>query len=151
MFIWIVEGLEEFEVIGKTGKIIRLVRIMRILRIFKLVRHFAGLQSLIITLQQVSQVLVLTNLTPIYQLNIRRIKSWASYSSSSWWQSSCTAASSTSPRGTGTRSSESTAPTGGRAPSSWDEHLIQQQYSDSDFSGPHKPHHPSLSHLDIHR
>ena len=46
------EGLEDFEVIGKTGKIIRLVRIMRVLRIFKLVRHFAGLQSLIITLQQ---------------------------------------------------------------------------------------------------
>ena len=47
------EGLEDFEVIGKTGKIIRLVRVMRILRIFKLVRHFAGLQSLLITLQQV--------------------------------------------------------------------------------------------------
>jgi len=48
----LLEGLEDFEVIGKTGKIIRLVRIMRVLRIFKLVRHFAGLQSLIITLQQ---------------------------------------------------------------------------------------------------
>ena len=53
---YVPEGLEEFEVIGKTGKIIRLVRIMRILRIFKLVRHFAGLQSLIITLQQVREV-----------------------------------------------------------------------------------------------
>ena len=48
----ILEGLEDFEIIGKTGKIIRLVRVMRILRIFKLVRHFAGLQSLIFTLQQ---------------------------------------------------------------------------------------------------
>ena len=34
------------------GKIIRLVRIMRIMRIFKLVRHFAGLQSLLYTLKQ---------------------------------------------------------------------------------------------------
>ena len=42
--------------VGKTGKIIRLIRIMRILRIFKLVRHFAGLQSLLITLQQVKIV-----------------------------------------------------------------------------------------------
>ena len=31
------------------------VRVMRILRIFKLVRHFAGLQSLIFTLQQAYQ------------------------------------------------------------------------------------------------
>ena len=30
----------------------RLVRVMRILRIFKLVRHFAGLQSLLYTLKQ---------------------------------------------------------------------------------------------------
>jgi hypothetical protein len=30
----------------------RLVRVMRILRVYKLVRHFAGLQSLIFTLQQ---------------------------------------------------------------------------------------------------
>ncbi len=30
----------------------RLVRVMRILRVYKLVRHFAGLQSLIYTLQQ---------------------------------------------------------------------------------------------------
>ena len=38
---------------GKAGKIVRLVRVMRIMRIFKLVRHFAGLQSLIYTLNQV--------------------------------------------------------------------------------------------------
>ena len=66
----ILEGLEDFEIIGKTSKMIRLVRliiryqhltmgqvrIMRILRIFKLVRHFAGLQSLFYTLQQAYQV-----------------------------------------------------------------------------------------------
>ena len=40
---------------GKAGKIVRLVRVMRVMRIFKLVRHFAGLQSLIYTLNQVSQ------------------------------------------------------------------------------------------------
>merc|ERR1719397_1235235 len=53
----ILEGLEDFEIIGKTGKMIRLVRVMRILRIFKLVRHFAGLQSLFYTLQQAYQEL----------------------------------------------------------------------------------------------
>ena len=52
----LLEGLEDFEIIGKTGKMIRLVRVMRILRIFKLVRHFAGLQSLFYTLQQAYQV-----------------------------------------------------------------------------------------------
>ena len=45
-------GLEDLQVIGKAGKIIRLLRIMRIMRIFKMVRHFAGLQSLVYTLQQ---------------------------------------------------------------------------------------------------
>ena len=53
----LLEGLEDFEIIGKTGKMIRLVRVMRILRIFKLVRHFAGLQSLFYTLQQAYQEL----------------------------------------------------------------------------------------------
>ena len=52
----ILEGLEDLEIIGKTGKIIRLVRVMRILRVFKLVRHFAGLQSLLYTLQQAYKV-----------------------------------------------------------------------------------------------
>ena len=52
----LLEGLEDFEIIGKTGKMIRLVRVMRILRVFKLVRHFAGLQSLFYTLQQAYKV-----------------------------------------------------------------------------------------------
>ena len=64
--VFVSEGLEDFEIIGKAGKIIRLVKVkiilshlilypwkvMRILRIYKLVRHFAGLQSLFYTLQQ---------------------------------------------------------------------------------------------------
>ncbi|XP_040576678.1 potassium voltage-gated channel subfamily B member 1-like [Lepeophtheirus salmonis] len=45
-------SLEDIQIIGKAGKIIRLVRVMRILRVFKLVRHFAGLQSLIHTMHQ---------------------------------------------------------------------------------------------------
>jgi len=45
--------LEDIQIIGKASKIVRLVRVMRILRIFKLVRHFAGLQSLFVTLRQV--------------------------------------------------------------------------------------------------
>ena len=45
---------QDFEIMGKAGKIVRLVRVMRVMRIFKLVRHFAGLQSLIYTLNQVS-------------------------------------------------------------------------------------------------
>ena len=74
----LLEGLEDFEIIGKAGKIIRLVKVavggkiknicrtllfgqkihifasqvMRILRVYRLVRHFAGLQSLFFTLQQ---------------------------------------------------------------------------------------------------
>ena len=52
----ILEELEDFEIIGKAGKIVRLVRIMRILRIYKLVRHFAGLQSLLFTLKQAYKV-----------------------------------------------------------------------------------------------
>ena len=47
-------ALEDLHILGKAGKIMRLVRVMRILRIFKLVRHFAGLQSLLYTLKQVS-------------------------------------------------------------------------------------------------
>ena len=35
----LLEGLEDYEIIGKTGKIIRLIRVMRILRVFKLVRE----------------------------------------------------------------------------------------------------------------
>ena len=45
-------NFQDFEIMGKAGKIVRLVRVMRVMRIFKLVRHFAGLQSLIYTLNQ---------------------------------------------------------------------------------------------------
>ncbi|XP_023328465.1 potassium voltage-gated channel subfamily B member 2 isoform X2 [Eurytemora carolleeae] len=48
----VIGGLQDFEIMGKAGKIVRLVRVMRVMRIFKLVRHFAGLQSLIYTLNQ---------------------------------------------------------------------------------------------------
>ena len=53
---------QDFEIMGKAGKIVRLVRVMRVMRIFKLVRHFAGLQSLIYTLNQVSAILLLPSL-----------------------------------------------------------------------------------------
>ena len=46
------EELEDYQIIGKAGKIIRLMKVMRIFRVYKLFRHFAGLQSLIYTLQQ---------------------------------------------------------------------------------------------------
>ena len=46
------EELEDYQIVGKAGKIVRLMRVMRILRVYKLFRHFAGLQSLIYTLQQ---------------------------------------------------------------------------------------------------
>ena len=48
------QHFQDFEIMGKAGKIVRLVRVMRVMRIFKLVRHFAGLQSLIYTLNQVA-------------------------------------------------------------------------------------------------
>ena len=47
------ESLQDLHILGKAGKMMRLVRVMRIMRIFKLVRHFAGLQSLLYTLKQV--------------------------------------------------------------------------------------------------
>ena len=53
---------QDFEIMGKAGKIVRLVRVMRVMRIFKLVRHFAGLQSLIYTLNQVSVIPLLPSL-----------------------------------------------------------------------------------------
>ena len=45
------DGLEDYD-----RENLDQVRVMRILRIFKLVRHFAGLQSLLYTLQQAYQV-----------------------------------------------------------------------------------------------
>ena len=52
IFKHIIILFQDFQIMGKAGKIVRLVRVMRIMRIFKLVRHFAGLQSLIYTLNQ---------------------------------------------------------------------------------------------------
>ena len=53
----VLDKMEDIKIIGKAGKIIRLVRVLRIMRIFKLVRHFAGLQSLIQTIQDASKEL----------------------------------------------------------------------------------------------
>ena len=53
----IVDQMADYQMIGKTGKIIRLIRVLRIMRIFKLVRHFAGLQSLVMTMQEAYQEL----------------------------------------------------------------------------------------------
>ena len=49
---FVLDQLEDLHIIAKAGKTIRLVRVLRIIRIFKLVRHFAGLQSLIQTLSE---------------------------------------------------------------------------------------------------
>ena len=48
----VLDQLEDLKIIAKAGKTVRLVRVLRIIRIFKLVRHFAGLQSLIQTLSE---------------------------------------------------------------------------------------------------
>jgi hypothetical protein len=48
----ILEELEDYQIMGKAGKIIRLMKVMKIFRVYKLFRHFAGLQSLLYTLQQ---------------------------------------------------------------------------------------------------
>ena len=48
----LLQGLEDYEIIGKAGKMIRLAKVMRILRVYKLFRHFAGLHALIYTVQQ---------------------------------------------------------------------------------------------------
>ena len=53
------DHLEDVKIIGKAGKTVRLVRVLRIIRIFKLVRHFAGLQSLIRTLYEAYKELCL--------------------------------------------------------------------------------------------
>ena len=45
-------SMDDIVVVGKAGKMIRLIRVLRVMRIFKLVRHFAGLQSLISTMKE---------------------------------------------------------------------------------------------------
>ena len=107
----ILEGLEDFEIIGKTGKMIRLIRVMRILRIFKLVRHFAGLQSLFYTLQQAYKV------TYRAWTNLREVcncRSWGCCWCWWPWLSSPTPASSTSRRRISPPTWTSTAPPGSR-------------------------------------
>ena len=48
----VLEGLEDYQIVGKAGKMLRLMKIMRIFRVYKLFRHFAGLRSLFYTLKQ---------------------------------------------------------------------------------------------------
>lgn len=48
----LLEGLEDYQTMGKAGKMLRLMKIMRIFRVYKLFRHFAGLRSLFYTLKQ---------------------------------------------------------------------------------------------------
>lgn len=89
-------GLEDLQVIGKAGKIIRLLRIMRIMRIFKMVRHFAGLQSLVYTLQQaykelgllfvivIVAILLYTSLIFAIETEGPEAERWSFYDSF-WW------------------------------------------------------------------
>ena len=86
---------QDFQIMGKAGKIVRLVRVMRIMRIFKLVRHFAGLQSLIYTLNQAYKelgllmllvgVAVLTFSSLVYFAEKDNPKGSWSFLDSFWW------------------------------------------------------------------
>ena len=89
-------GLEDLEIIGKAGKIIRLLRIMRIMRVFKMVRHFAGLQSLVYTLRQaykelglllvivIVTILLYTSLIFAIEMEGPEREHWSFYDSF-WW------------------------------------------------------------------
>jgi len=89
-----VDELKETVVIGRTGKVLRLIRMMRILRVFKLVRHFTGLQSLLLTMQQAGQelgllmvlvsVIVITISSLIYFAEKDGLKKWT-FMESFWW------------------------------------------------------------------
>jgi len=91
----IIGGLQDFQIMGKAGKIVRLVRVIRIMRIFKLVRHFAGLQSLIYTLNQAYKelgllmllvgVAVLTFASLVYFAEKDNPKGSWSFLDSFWW------------------------------------------------------------------
>ena len=92
----VVFGLEDLQIIGKAGKIIRLLRIMRIMRIFKMVRHFAGLQSLVYTLRQaykelglllvivIVTILLYTSLIFAIEMEGPEREHWSFYDSF-WW------------------------------------------------------------------
>merc|ERR1711953_604839 len=91
---FVMEELKDTLVIGRAGKVLRLVRVMRILRVFKLVRHFNGLQSLLITLGQAYKelfllmcllfVCVLTFASLIYFAERDSASKW-SFLESFWW------------------------------------------------------------------
>jgi len=93
-FGFVLEGMKDTLVVGRVGKVLRLVRVMRILRVFKLVRHFNGLQSLLITLGQAYKelgllmcllfVCVLTFASLIYFAERDSVTSW-SFPESFWW------------------------------------------------------------------
>ena len=69
------EGLEDFEIVGKAGKIVRFLKVLRIFRVYKLFKHFAGLQSLLYTLQQAYKELGL----------LLHIIGWISYILEHYW------------------------------------------------------------------
>ena len=90
----LIESLQDLHILGKAGKIMRLVRVMRILRIFKLVRHFAGLQSLLYTLKQAYKelgllvilvaVAVLTFSSLVFYAEKDSVLQWT-FLDSFWW------------------------------------------------------------------
>ena len=121
---------------------------MRILRIFKLVRHFAGLQSLIITLQQVK--FLVPRAGPLGRLSVFQaykelglllvliVVAILVYSSLVYFAE---------------RDRDEVV---GINCTNWKESAklvrctVAYIFSLSRDSGPHKPHNASLSHLDIH-
>ena len=46
------QQIDDMVILGKAGKTLRLLRVLRIISIFKLIRHFAGLRSLLITVYE---------------------------------------------------------------------------------------------------
>ena len=63
------DQLDDMDILGKAGKTLRLTRVLRIIRIFKLIRHFAGLQSLVHSVYEASKELgLLMALVIIFEL-----------------------------------------------------------------------------------